>query len=182
MDQLPCRCCKGRNVNRHFPLPLVPGEGKEVVMSFKAANNKRKVCIYEKTVLILTASALILTFTGASVFASENQNGFFENRHFPESGTVGADFERREQMQQLTDEQKAEMPEKIKSELSEKPSAGEITEEQYNELIEKAENGEMPRLGQGNGQQGRPQGGFGCNGGRQGRPQGDFGGRSKNGR
>ncbi len=53
----------------------------------------------------------------------------------------------RPEMPELTEEQKAEILEQAKTDLSEKLANGEITQEQYDEAVAKLEAGEMPLFG-----------------------------------
>ncbi len=59
-----------------------------------------------------------------------------------------------EKMPEMTEEQKTEMKEKYKAGIAEKLEKGEITQEEYNELVEKAENGEFGPRGMGKGKPG----------------------------
>lgn len=87
-----------------------------------------------KTIALSTASAALILAMGVGVMASNDKTGTVLKGN-------GTDI-----MEILTDEQKAELQQSQKEDLAEALKDGVITQEQYDDAIEKIQNGEMPRM------------------------------------
>ena len=74
---------------------------------------------------------------------SGDLRGFGGKRHGGPEGFMPEEFPKPE----LTDEQKTELTEKAKAALDEKLASGELTQEQYDEMLAKIESGDLRGLG-----------------------------------